>query len=177
MNIKAAFQFIIEEFSKNNIRFALIGGYALEHAGVVRATMDIDLLVLADNKNVLKQVMQSKGYDILHESEDVINYIGPENLGRIDVLLAHRKYTLAMLNRASQTTVLNHTMHVVTPEDLIGLKVQALANDPGRMLKDGLDIQMVLKENKGKLDMQQIKEYFQLFELEDQLENMLRNIQ
>jgi predicted nucleotidyltransferase len=176
MNIKAAFQFIITEFGKNNIRFALIGGYALENAGVVRATMDIDLLVLADDRPVLDGIMKVKGYCVLHESEDVINYVGDEGLGRIDVLLAHRKYTLAMLKRASATKVLNHDIHVVLPEDLIGLKVQAIANDPARMLKDGLDIQMILKENKDKLNMEQVKEYFELFEMEDQLENLLRNI-
>jgi len=62
LNFKKVLKFIIEEFTKEQIEFALIGGFALDSANVSRATVDVDLLVLAEKKNPIKQIMTAKGY-------------------------------------------------------------------------------------------------------------------
>ena len=100
MDFKYAFEIITHHFVTDNLKYAVIGGFALESAGVVCATMDIDLLVLADDKSRIKSIMVANDYEIVFESKEVITFIGNDySLGRVDFLLAHRKYTLAMLER------------------------------------------------------------------------------
>ena len=179
MDFKHTFEFIINSFEKESLTYALIGGFALEAVGVVRATMDIDLLVLAADKNKIKSIMLSNGYNLLFESNEVINFIGEiDSLGRVDFILAHRKYTLAMLKRAQKKNILQGkaTIHVVEPEDLIGLKVQAIANDKSRLTQDLVDIQMIIKNNSESLDFSRIKEYFELFDKLDDYNSLINDL-
>ena len=168
MDFKQTFEMLALSFEKEKLPYALIGGFALEAAGVVRATMDLDLLVLSRNRDSIKSIMVSNGYTILHESKEVINFIGDETTpGRVDFLLAHRKYALAMLKRAQKKKVFGGRTetYVVAPEDLIGLKIQAAANDPDRFEQEMVDIRMILKNCPDKLDHDRIKEYFDLFDM------------
>ena len=175
MNFKQTFEMLAISFEKENLPYALIGGFALEAAGVVRATMDLDLLVLSRNRDSIKAIMVSNGYTILHESKEVINFIGNETTpGRVDFLLAHRKYALSMLKRAQKKKVFGGRTqtYVVAPEDLIGLKVQAAANDPDRFEQEMVDIRMILNNCPEKLDHDRIKEYFNLFDMLGQYEKL-----
>ena len=171
MDFKHAFKIITHHFEKGSLKYAVIGGFALESAGVIRATMDIDLLVLADDKSRIKSIMIANDYELVFESEEVITFIGNDDyLGRVDFLLAHRKYTMAMLERAQKKSVLQGSTetYVVEPEDLIGLKIQAMANDRDRYYQDMADIQMIIKNKYEILNFNRIKEYFELFDkLED----------
>ncbi len=47
-------QKVIKAFEANNIKHALAGGYAVSLHGAVRGTVDIDILVHLDEKNLLK---------------------------------------------------------------------------------------------------------------------------
>ena len=71
MDFKHTFEIITHSFEKENLKYAIIGGFALEAAGVIRATMDIDLLVLANDKNIIKPIMIANGYELAFESKEV----------------------------------------------------------------------------------------------------------
>ena len=119
------------------------------------------------------------GYNLLFESNEVINFIGEiDSLGRVDFILAHRKYTLAMLKRAQKKNILQGkaTIHVVEPEDLIGLKVQAIANDKSRLTQDLVDIKMIIKNNSESLNFNRIKEYFELFDNLDDYNSLINDL-
>jgi len=47
MDIVATLNFLLEEFNKQKISYAIIGGLALHTAGVPRATSDIDFLIFS----------------------------------------------------------------------------------------------------------------------------------
>jgi len=84
-----------------------------------------------------------------------------------------------MLKRAREMPVLGGelTVKVLLPEDLIGLKIQAIVNDPGnRYPVDGPDIQRLLKMHRGRLDMTLVRDYFRLFEKEELLDEWLKDI-
>ncbi len=49
MDFKQVLRFLIFEFDKHNIDYALIGGFALGILGIIRATMDMDFLVKKDD--------------------------------------------------------------------------------------------------------------------------------
>lgn len=83
------------------------------------------------------------------------------------------------MRRAIKKTVFDGEYEVRTllPEDLIGLKIQAIYNDPeNRYLIDAPDIQRLLALHKDKMDMKLVREYFKLFGKEDLLDEWLDKI-
>ena len=55
-------------------------------------------------------------------------------------------------------------MRTLRPEDIVGLKVQALANDPGRERQDLADIDRLAEHFAAEMDWKRIREYFALFD-------------
>jgi len=179
VNFEAVLRWLIENFNKYEIRFALMGGFAMHAAGYMRSTQDLDLLVFKEDMPKVKQIMGSFGYELIHESEDVSNFVGKlKELGRVDFLHAHRTYAKNMLQRAKECGILNNTFQVkvLQPEDLIGLKVQSSSNDPARYHQDLADIEVLIWVNLGTLNMNLVKEYFSLFHREEELSNILAKI-
>lgn len=179
MDFALIFKYLIENFTREKIDFAVMGGFALQAVGIIRTTRDIDLLVLSEDSPKVKEMMLKHGYELLHESEDVLNFAGKKlELGRVDFLLAHRKYTLGMLKRAEERPVLGgkFKIKVLKIEDQIGLKVQASSNDPKRLSQDMADIKELIENNYSKLDTKLIREYFSLFDREKELNDIVKEI-
>ena len=69
-------------------------------------------------------------------------------------------------------------MKALLPENLIGLKLQAIVNDPAnRYGVDAPDIQQLLKLHWSSMDMDLVRDYFRLFEKEDLLDEWLKRRQ
>lgn len=179
MDFEAVFRLLIKDFKKYRVDVALIGGFALHAAGVKRSTEDIDFLAAGEDMSKVKNIMASYGYELLHTSPDASNFIGKlHDLGRVDFLHAHRKYAKAMLARAQEEEMLGGAVRlkVVGVEDLIGLKVQSSSNDPRRYLQDMADIESLLRMHYKKLDMALLREYFALFNRQEELEQLLTKV-
>lgn len=142
----------------SNILFALIGGFALAAHGIVRATQDIDLLVDGRQRDLVKSALILSGFQLVHETEEVFHFSGP---GQLDILLANRSPSQAMLIRA--TKINEFPVPVLRVEDIIGLKIQAYKNDPKREFQDKADIQALLELDKD-LNFKEIKQYADLFD-------------
>ena len=101
-----------------------------------------------------------------------------KELGQIDFVHAHRKYTKNMLKRAQECGILQDKfkIKVLIPEDIIGLKIQASSNDPNRHSHDWADIENLVRLHKGRLNLGLLKEYFALFGREKELDGLLRKI-
>jgi len=179
MDFALILRFLIENFARKKIGFALMGGFALQAVGVARTTQDIDVLVLSEASPKIKEIMLKHRYKLLYESEEVLNFVSDDfQLGRVDFMLAHRKYTLAMLKRAKEEPVFGgkFKVRVLCAEDQIGLKVQASSNNPKRLHKDMSDIRMIIENNYPKLDLALIREYFSLFSREKELDEIVKEI-
>ena len=155
------------------VQFALIGGLALASHRVVRATQDVDLLVDAERAGQIDAEMARLGYCCLHRSADTGNYTRGDE--RVDLLYASRPIARRLLANAVESQTSLGALRVVSAEGLIGFKLQALANDPCRT-QDLEDIRALLRGNRAKLDMAEIREYFRLFERESLLDELLREI-
>lgn len=55
---------ITDALNKKGIQFAVCGGWAMAIHGFLRATIDIDLLILADDLDAVKRVAAERGYHI-----------------------------------------------------------------------------------------------------------------
>ena len=179
MDFNLVFKFLIETFQCEKINFALIGGFALQAAGITRTTRDIDMLILSKDSKKIKDIMIKHGYELIHGNKDVLNFCSKKfELGRVDFLLAHRKYTTAMLERAEEKEIFAGKLKVkvLKIEDQIGLKVQSSSNDPKRLRQDMADIQLLIGNSYPRLDMNLLKEYFGLFGREKELQEIIEGI-
>jgi hypothetical protein len=113
-------------------------------------------------------------------TEEIFSYWNPiKALKQVDYLFARRKYTKAMMRRANISSVFDgqYKIKTVLPEDLIGLKIQAISNDPGNRLPvDAPDIQRILQIKADEIDMELVRMYFELFDKEDLLNEWLDEI-
>ena len=158
---------------QHGFRVALIGGFALPFHGVRRATGDVDFLIDASGAAALHAALVGAGYEVLHRSGDVANYRAARSTAAgVDVLFAHRAPTIAMLDRA-KTPDGAIGVPVVDAEGLIGLKLQALVNDPRRRRQDEADIVQLLRSNLATLNIPLLEEYFALFDEQDALARFL----
>jgi len=159
---------LLTEFNRLQIRNAAIGGFALGVLGVPRATMDLDFLVHRDDLDKLHGLLTSLGYQRLIHTENVSQYRHSEShWGSVDFIHAFREASLAMLSRAKGYPVFGgtQTMQVVSPEDVIGLKVQAMVNDPDRQTQELADIERLMSFYGKRLDWERVQEYYDLFNL------------
>ncbi len=175
MDFEAVFRMLLETLEKHQVRYALIGGWALTAAGHVRATQDIDFLVHREDYPKLKTALMGFGYDAVHESADAANFVGKlKPLGQVDLLLAHRPYAVSMLRRAVRQPIFAGQFEapVLLVEDLIGLKVQSMVNDPSRYHADLADIEALLRLNAKELDWDLIEEYFKILDKLDEFNTL-----
>ncbi len=176
MDFEKVVPLLVTEFDKHKIRYALIGGFAMGVLGVVRATMDVDFLVDASDLDKVKRVLNKYGYECVFSSKNVSQFVSNLTVfGEIDVLHAFREISTRMLSQANEVEIGKETKHivrVVRPEDLIGLKVQALVNNPTRADKEYSDIRLLLEKADGKLDWSLLKDYFALFGLNSKFKEL-----
>jgi hypothetical protein len=159
---------------RKRFQVALIGGFALPFHGVQRATGDVDFLVAAEGAEALDEALLTAGARRLHRGPDAANYAGDTTrLAPIDFIYAHRRRARAMLARARLHPLRGAQLRVpvVDVEGLIGLKLQALANEPGR-LQDEADIHALLAAA-DRLNVKLLRDYYRLFERESDLDRLL----
>jgi len=181
MKLKEVLKILIHRFQKEDIDFVLSGGLALSTMGIFRFTKDIDFLVYEESKEIIHDIMTDLTYQKQEFStEEIFSYLSPvKALGQVDYLFARRKYTKAMMRRAKKCSVFDgkYKLKTILPEDLIGLKVQAISNDPrNRFPVDAPDIQRILQIKSNEIDMELVRKYFELFSKGDLLNEWLAEI-
>lgn len=166
MDLRRTLDEVREAFESRGLDYALIGGFALAAWGCPRNTIDLDLLVRADRLSDVDDALASIGYTPWFRSENVTHLDRAGNPAhRIDLLHAFRPASLEALRRARRVPLGDSTadIPVVEPEDLIGFKVQALANDPDRRAQDLADILALAAHLGTGLDLGRVRDYCDLF--------------
>jgi hypothetical protein len=170
MDFEKVLKFIINEFKKQGVDYALIGGFAMGALGVMRATMDLDFLLNRKDISQIEKIMEKYNYKCVFKTENVSQYVSEiKHFGEIDFIHAFRKISISMLKRAREIAILGgkYKAKVLNPEDIIGLKLQASVNDESRKMREYTDIEAIMDYYKEKLDWDLLKEYFVLFEKEN----------
>jgi len=157
-------------FARNGTEPALIGGLAVVAHQVVRATKDVDFLVEVEAADRVHDALLDLGYNCLYRSENAANYVrGREGL---DLLYAHRPLARRLLAQASDRETPMGRLRIVSVEGLIGFKLQGFVNDATRT-RDLDDIRALLQIHRTSLDMNELREYFALFNKPDLLNELL----
>ena len=174
MNFAQVIAAVCGQLDQAGVRYALIGGFAMALRGVQRATMDLDFILMLEDLAPADRILTGCGYRREFHSENVSHYVaGDDTWGRIDILHAFRGPSLGMLRRAERLPAgADLELPVVTIEDIVGLKIQALVNDPTRAVGDWNDIRLLLeaaRERAQPLDWALLEDYLRLFQLEGRL--------
>ena len=142
-------------------RYVLIGGLALSAHQIPRATQDIDFLLNRLDADEVDALLISLGYQCIHRSDDAANY--RRGLAAIYFIYAYRPRALELIETAQTRQIGAQSLNVVTVEGIIGLKLQALTNDP-RRLQDLIDIRNLIQKHRANLNLTQLYDYFLLFD-------------
>ncbi len=159
-NLAGQIREALSMFARNGTEPALIGGLAVVAHQVVRATKDVDFLVEAEAADKVHVALLDLGYQCLYRSEDAANYVrGMEGL---DLLYAHRPLARRLLEQATERETPMGRMRIISVEGLIGFKLQGYVNDATR-IRDLDDIRALFKIHRVSLNMDELREYFSLF--------------
>jgi len=164
MDLKKALTAVVAEFEKNDVGYALIGGFAIGALGVPRSTIDLDFLVYAEALHKVEAIMLALGYKKVFASENASQYVSPSaEMGEVDFLHTFRPISMRMLAEAETVPVFGKEVRVkvLKAEDIIALKLQSINNNPARLAKDSSDIEELLKSRKP--DWKILETYFELF--------------
>jgi hypothetical protein len=171
----ASIRLVLEAAKRGRFRVALIGGFALPFFGVQRATGDVDFLADAAGAAPLHDALIEAGAKCLHRGPDAANYAAvPGIVSPVDFIFAARRRARAMLDRSRIRLLKGARIRVpvVDAEALIGLKLQALANNPRRR-QDAADIAALFASRTDSLDVELLRDYYKLFDREQELEEAL----
>lgn len=164
MDLKKALKLTVMEFDRNDVPYAVIGGFAIGALGVPRSTIDLDFLVASEKLNKVEAIMLALGYKKVFSSENASQYVSPfPEMGGVDFLHAFRPISLKMLSEAEEIPVFGKEtrVKVLKAEDIIALKLQSMNNNPDRLAKDNSDIEELMKSRR--LDWKILESYFELF--------------
>lgn len=165
---------------ERNLEYALMGGFAVRAYGIPRPTYDVDFTIgiPREELNSFYESLEESGYTVPEQYRsgwvDQIAgmplvkfklYIGSESID-VDVFLAESDYQKELLKRRRKAEIDNLTAWLVTPEDLLLLKL--IANRP-RDLGDIADIRVV----QGDLDEPYMRHWAAELDIADRLEKML----
>lgn len=134
------------------VRYALIGGLAVGiHAGVPRATVDVDMAAhgAAGGRDCAVEALEKAGLEKTGEFAHSVNF---RHVSGEPVQLAFDPDFDAMIERAETIDVAGTGIAVVRKEDLLAMKRRA-AGDPSRRkskrLRDQADIELLLGDVPG----------------------------
>jgi hypothetical protein len=175
MDLERILRELATRFREREVRYGLTGGYAVAIHGYPRTTVDLDFLVDRRDLPKIDEILADMGYQIRHRSDNVSQFGSTkEDLGEIDFIHAFREASMKMLERATPAKVFPEGPAVVVlrVEDVIGLKIQAIANAPHRKSQDMADIQSLVAVQRESIDWELIQEYFALFDMLDVVEKL-----
>jgi len=127
----------------------MIGGHAVNHYGVSRATQDIDFMVAAADEDAVRRVMQEAGFTNISLHEAVMFFSRPGSPLRVDFLKVDRETMNQLLGNAKEIDYFGgHGVRVPQLRDLLSMKLFALSNGGAkREDKDFWDIVHLVIEN------------------------------
>ncbi|OIN96373.1 MAG: hypothetical protein AUJ48_01665, partial [Deltaproteobacteria bacterium CG1_02_45_11] len=158
-------EIIANNLSNNKIPFAIIGAMALGLYGLPRFTSDLDLITEGRFWPDLQPIMERLGYTCYQKTDTFAQFESELGvMGYIDFLFTDTPDGSAILERrvVIEDELLGGKYPVVQPTDYIILKMMAVANSPGRSLKDEADIEAFVQLYRNRM----VPNYFEPLDME-----------
>lgn len=138
---KRILQIVSRDLPAAGIDCLLIGGFAVNHYGYTRNTLDIDFMIIADQADRLRNIMRENGFTNIDVRNNVIFFSNPTGGPRVDFLTVDASTMHNLLVNAVEITFERVQVKLPCLKDLLAMKIFALAqNTACRMGKDLPDI-------------------------------------
>ena len=119
----------------------LIGGFAVNYYGYTRNTLDVDFMIVTDQLDAVRQIMEQSGFTNISIEDNVAFFNAPPSSLRVDFLRADRDTMQKLLANAICVSVRGYPLKVPALKDLLAMKIFALSQDVARRMgKDLPDI-------------------------------------
>ncbi len=143
-------QLLAEISEKIRVSILVIGGQALQAYGVIRQTLDVDVLIAEGDAGVLDEALRRAGYGVLAKSEIFVRYRHPSPaLADLDVLYVDAQTAEKMRQMSTERQMGGAPYRVPALSHLVALKLHAIRNNPAREPRDFADIVELLRANAG----------------------------
>ena len=115
------------------IEYTIVGGIAIIYHGVPRATMDIDCIVKADEKQLRELAKRMRGAGFFADEDDLISMMkgdghasieDKETMMRLDMFAPKDEFGTISLAESLEVVIGNTTMRVASPETTIVSKLR-----------------------------------------------------
>jgi hypothetical protein len=178
--IEQALLDFVDVFSALKLPYSIMGGMAVRAHSIPRATWDVDLMIAVEREDLSKvfAAVEERGYtvpdvyrggwvDRVADMPLVKFRVYLEGGGvDVDVFLAEEEFQQELLRRSRPTDTDVGRLSVVTPEDLVLLKL--LASRP-RDLIDVADLFFI----QGPMDVDYMRKWARKLKILDRLEDVL----
>lgn len=134
-------------FEREHIRYAVIGGLALQAWGSSRFTRDADMVVERSARDRVLAFVESLGYETLHVSDGYSNHLHSDpQRGRVDFMYVDPDTAAKLFQEAVEKPIVgDFSAPVPKPEHLLAMKAISMKNSPQRVLIDSPDVQFLLR--------------------------------
>jgi hypothetical protein len=151
-NLISTLSVISKEFERREIHFCVIGAIALGSFGLPRYTSDIDMLADIDDWPAIFSTMEKLSYSCYQKTEVFAQFDLVEGFGgKVDFMFVKTEEGKEIIEKSAIINdMLFGNIPVVQPTDFIILKLMAIANNPGRSIKDEADISLCFELYKNK---------------------------
>lgn len=170
---------LLEVSQKSKAKIVLMGGIATSVFGRPRATFDVDGIISVSQQDLgfFLRLLKKSGFKFDKKNPlksiqglPFISFYYPKHKTYVDLFVAKNEFQFEVLKRAKRIKLEKLNLYIVSPEDLILIKLQA-----GRD-KDLEDIREIILENKSKLDFNYLKKWAKLLNQEAFLNDELRSL-
>lgn len=175
---------ILKELERGEMRFCIIGAVALGCFGLPRYTSDIDILAEIDDRPAIFSIMEKFSYKCYQKTEVFAQFdLAEEFGGKVDFMFVKTEDGKDIIkNSVIINDMVFGEVPVVQPDDYIILKLMAIANNPGRAIKDEADVSLCLELFKSNnlrkefenFDKDKILKFAKKFGLEDLIKKYLK---
>jgi len=175
---------VVTALEQNEIPYMLTGAVAVSYYGRPRFTHDVDLIIqiqLKDAQRIVR-LFENEFYVALEGIIDALrhstmfNLVHSETGIKVDCwLLKHKEYDRLSFSRRRKEIVFDQEMYISSPEDLIIAKLDWYKQSD--IQKHYEDVIGIFQIQQGKLDIDYIKKWAELFSFLDIVKDIIKKIE
>jgi hypothetical protein len=158
---------IVDLLIRSRIPFMIIGGHALGLHGAQRDTVDLDCVVVAEQREEMKAFLESRGFEETARHAVFSRYQHRSLLYPIlDLMQVDANTWEEMWVQSIPKTIKNLAVRVPGISHLVALKLHAIRQNSTRELQDGADIVRLLRANPDVISEEQLRNLCERYQLE-----------
>lgn len=139
--LQIVFEVVVNKLSAAGVECLLVGGFAVNHYGYSRSTLDIDFMVVSDDRDAVLDAMQQAGFTSYSIHANVTFFQRPGETLRVDFLNTDSETMAKLVSRAVRAEFFGVSVRLPALRDLLAMKFFALSQALGqRTEKDMPDI-------------------------------------